>query len=188
MYQSSFARVCVACALLLKICAVDAADALRLEEAVTRALERNPDLAVFGYELKAQQARAVQAGARPETEVGFLVENALGTGRHSSFDAAETTLSLGFLLEHVHSKSAATRPSLALTRSTLSLISVASTQRSAASARNRRHRRNSVLHAADAAGPSRAVSTNSPAKRHRCSRAGHLSASVSNFSCRCVLT
>ena len=100
MYQSSFARVCVACALLLKICAVDAADALRLEEAVTRALERNPDLAVFGYELKAQQARAVQAGARPETEVGFLVENALGTGRHSSFDAAETTLSLGFLLEH----------------------------------------------------------------------------------------
>lgn len=100
MFQSSFARVCMACALLLNLSPADAAAGLRLEEAVARALERNPDLAVFGYELKAQQARVVQSGARAEVEVGLLTENVLGNGRHSDFDAAETTLSLGFLFEH----------------------------------------------------------------------------------------
>jgi outer membrane protein, heavy metal efflux system len=92
-------RGSLVCALALATSA-HAAEPLGLEQAVIRSLEKNPDLAVFAYELKAQQGRVQQAGARPPIEVGVLVENAFGTGAHSSFDAAETTLSLGFMLEH----------------------------------------------------------------------------------------
>lgn len=74
--------------------------ALGLQDAVVRALQNNPDLKAFGYELEAQLGRVRQAGARPSPEVSVLVENALGTGDRSGFDAAETTLSLGFLIEH----------------------------------------------------------------------------------------
>ncbi len=99
MDQFRFLRACLACTLIIA-CNVEAAEALRLEEAVIRSLESNPELAVFAYELRAQQGRVQQAGARPPIEVGVLVENAFGTGARSSFDAAETTLSLDFILEH----------------------------------------------------------------------------------------
>lgn len=72
---------------------------LTLRDAIHRSLDRNPDLKAFGYEHEAQQGRLRQARARPDPEVGVLVENALGSGEHRSFDAAETTLSLGFLIE-----------------------------------------------------------------------------------------
>jgi cobalt-zinc-cadmium efflux system outer membrane protein len=80
--------------------ALASGESLRLEDAIIRALERNPELATFAYELNAQQGRVQQAGARSPLELGLLVENALGTGARSSFDAAETTLSIGFVLEH----------------------------------------------------------------------------------------
>lgn len=73
---------------------------LDLQTAIVRSLEQNPDLKAFAYELEAQQGRVRQAGARPSPEVSLLVENALGSGQRSSFDAAETTLSLGFVIEH----------------------------------------------------------------------------------------
>jgi cobalt-zinc-cadmium efflux system outer membrane protein len=73
---------------------------LDLQSAIVRALEQNPDLRVFAHELEAQQGRVRQAGARPSAEVSLLVENALGSGQRSSFDATETTLSLGFVIEH----------------------------------------------------------------------------------------
>jgi cobalt-zinc-cadmium efflux system outer membrane protein len=99
MNHPGFLRACLLC-VLASVSTVEAADALRLEDAIIRTLERNPELAVFAYELKAQQGRVQQAGARSPIEAGLLVENALGTGSRSSFDAAETTLSLGFMLEH----------------------------------------------------------------------------------------
>lgn len=74
--------------------------ALDLQDAIVRSLQNNPDLKAFGYELEAQLGRVRQSGARPSPEVSLLVENALGSGQRSSFDAAETTLSLGFLIEH----------------------------------------------------------------------------------------
>jgi outer membrane protein, heavy metal efflux system len=90
--------------LLLSILALSslarAADGpLTLQQAVERTLERNLDLAAFEYEIQAQEAVVRQAGGRPNLEVGLLIENALGSGARSSFDAAETTLSLGFLIE-----------------------------------------------------------------------------------------
>lgn len=73
--------------------------ALRLQDAIVRSLQSNPDLKAFAYELEAQLGRVRQAGARPSPELSVLVENALGTGAFNSFDAAETTISLGFLIE-----------------------------------------------------------------------------------------
>lgn len=99
MDQLRFLRACLACTLVIAA-NVTAAQSLRLDEAVIRTLESNPDLAAFAHELRAQQGRVQQASARPSIEVGVLVENALGTGSRSSFDAAETTLSLDFMLEH----------------------------------------------------------------------------------------
>jgi outer membrane protein, heavy metal efflux system len=72
---------------------------LTLQQAVERTLDRNLDLAAFQYDIDAQQGVLRQAGARPSPEVGLLVENVLGSGVRSDFDAAETTLSLGFFIE-----------------------------------------------------------------------------------------
>jgi outer membrane protein, heavy metal efflux system len=99
MHQLEFWRACLM-GVLAAVSTVEAAEPLRLEEAVIRTLESNPDLAVFAFELKAQQGRVQQAGARQPIEAGLLVENVLGTGSRSSVDVAETTLSLGFMLEH----------------------------------------------------------------------------------------
>jgi outer membrane protein, heavy metal efflux system len=75
-------------------------DALTLKEAVSRSLARNLDLKAHEFELTAQQGRLQQARARPSPEVNLLIENVLGSGERRSFDAAETTLSLGFPIEH----------------------------------------------------------------------------------------
>jgi len=90
-----FAPLCIAAPML----PAHADKPLTLQQAVGRALEHNPDLVAFEYEIEAQQAVVQQSRARPSPEVGLLVENALGSGRRSDFDAAETTLSLGFAIE-----------------------------------------------------------------------------------------
>lgn len=70
-----------------------------LEEAVTRTLARNPTLVAFGYQIEIQQARLTQSQLRPNPELGVLVENVLGSGDFEGADGAETTLSLGWVLE-----------------------------------------------------------------------------------------
>lgn len=74
--------------------------AITLPDALSRSLEHNPDLKAFGFEIEAQASRVQQAGARPSPEMDLLVENAFGSGARSSLDAAETTLSIGFAIEH----------------------------------------------------------------------------------------
>lgn len=105
MLASILHRVCLGTCAALLIHSALAADApvpassITLQDAVNRSLERNLDLKASAYELDAQQGRLRQARARPNPEIGLLVENAFGTGHHSSFNAAETTLSLGFAIE-----------------------------------------------------------------------------------------
>ena len=53
---------------------------LTFREAVNRSLERNPELAAYAFELRAQDGRVQQSSARANIEVGLLVENALGLG------------------------------------------------------------------------------------------------------------
>ena len=75
------------------------AAAIDMEEAITRTLARNPTLVAFGYQIEIQQARLTQSQLRPNPELGVLVENVFGSGEYEDADGAETTLSLGWVLE-----------------------------------------------------------------------------------------
>lgn len=99
MYRSVRASLACTCLLVFAPSAQAQTDGLTFREAVQRTLEKHPDLAAFSYELKAQGGRIEQASARTPMEIGVLVENALGSGARSDFDEAETTVSLGFVLE-----------------------------------------------------------------------------------------
>lgn len=99
MYRSLGASLSCACLLIFASSVYAQTGALTFRDAIQRTLEKHPDLAVFSYELSAQEGRIEQAGARTPMEIGVLVENAFGTGSRSDFDTAETTLSLSFLLE-----------------------------------------------------------------------------------------
>lgn len=70
-----------------------------LHEAVTRSLDHNPELASFGYRLKAEQARAEQAGLGASPEVSLNIEDAAGSGVYKGLDNSQATLGIAWLLE-----------------------------------------------------------------------------------------
>ena len=72
---------------------------LTLTDAVAATLSRNPDLAVGGYELKAGDARTLQAGLRPNPEVSVDAGGFLGSGVARDVDEKQATLSLSQVLE-----------------------------------------------------------------------------------------
>lgn len=76
-----------------------AAEPLRLEEAVTRALASNPSLAAEAAQLQAVQARAQREGLPTPYVVGGELENVAGSGTLSGADSAETTLRIGRVIE-----------------------------------------------------------------------------------------
>jgi len=73
--------------------------ALTLREALALTLMRNPELAVFSWNVRAQEARVLQAGLFPNPEFEFEMEDFSGTGALRGFDGAETTMLLGQLIE-----------------------------------------------------------------------------------------
>ncbi|HXG28623.1 MAG TPA: TolC family protein [Nevskiales bacterium] len=104
-----FAHTRAACAsflfLGLLVCTAARAEAppagppLSLREAVQLTLQRNPDLQVFAFALRAQDARTQQAGLRPPPELSAEIENALGSGETKGFDTAEATFALSQVIE-----------------------------------------------------------------------------------------
>lgn len=76
-----------------------AAEPLRLEEAVARSLEQNPTLIAESAELRAVQARAERRALPPPLVVGGEFENVAGTGALRGVDSAETTLRLSRVIE-----------------------------------------------------------------------------------------
>jgi cobalt-zinc-cadmium efflux system outer membrane protein len=72
---------------------------LTLRAAVERTLARNPELAGFGYRLRAQSARAEAAYLRPPLELRGDIEDFLGSGAKSGLDAAEATFSIARVIE-----------------------------------------------------------------------------------------
>lgn len=70
-----------------------------LRDALSRALEANPNMRGQRFAVSAADARIDQASLRPPIEVGVDAENVLGTNRLSTFDDAEITLRLGTVLE-----------------------------------------------------------------------------------------
>jgi cobalt-zinc-cadmium efflux system outer membrane protein len=74
-------------------------EALTLRQALSRALMSNPELAGFSWEVRAREARTLQAGLPPNPEVEADVENFGGSKELSGLDAAETTIALSQLIE-----------------------------------------------------------------------------------------
>jgi len=72
---------------------------LTLRQALALALLRNPELASTAWEVRAGEARTLQAGLLPNPEVGVEVENFAGSGEFRGVDAAETTITLGQVIE-----------------------------------------------------------------------------------------
>jgi cobalt-zinc-cadmium efflux system outer membrane protein len=72
---------------------------LRLREALGYALLRSPRLAAFSWEVRAHEARTLQAALPPNPEFGFRSEDIFGTGPFNGLNYAETTLQLGQLVE-----------------------------------------------------------------------------------------
>lgn len=72
---------------------------LTLADAVTATLSHNPDLAVGGYELKAGDARTLQAGLRPNPEASVEVGGFVGSGVARDVGEQQATLSLSQVLE-----------------------------------------------------------------------------------------
>ncbi|MFQ5799005.1 MAG: TolC family protein [Bacteroidota bacterium] len=72
---------------------------ITLCEALAMALMHNPELRAFSWEVRASEARTLQASLLPNPEIEVEVEEVGGTGERSGFDGAETTIQLGQLIE-----------------------------------------------------------------------------------------
>ncbi len=72
---------------------------LALQQALAAALMNNPELSVFAWEVRAREARALQASLFPNPELELEVENFGGSGSYGAVRSSETTLSLGQLIE-----------------------------------------------------------------------------------------
>lgn len=70
------------------------AEPVTLADALARGQEISPRVAKARAELKAAEARAIQAGVRPNPEVSVEVENFSGTGPYRTFRSTETTVSV----------------------------------------------------------------------------------------------
>jgi len=74
-------------------------DTLTLRGALALALLRNAELSSFFWELRASEARALQAGLLPNPEIDGEVEDFGGSGDSGGFDEAESTIALSQLIE-----------------------------------------------------------------------------------------
>lgn len=72
---------------------------ITLRDAVALALVNSPKLKAFSLEVRAAEARKLQAGLLPNPEIEVEVEEFGGTGERTSFDSAETTIQIGQLIE-----------------------------------------------------------------------------------------
>jgi cobalt-zinc-cadmium efflux system outer membrane protein len=72
---------------------------LNLPEALARTLARNPELRVLGLQREALEGALMQAGLLPNPQLTVNVQDVLGGGIYEGVDNAETTVTLGWLLE-----------------------------------------------------------------------------------------
>lgn len=72
---------------------------LTLRDALALALTENPELAPFAWQVRANEARVLQASLRLNPELGLQVEDVLGTGDFQGFREAQTTLQLSQVIE-----------------------------------------------------------------------------------------
>jgi cobalt-zinc-cadmium efflux system outer membrane protein len=82
---------------------------ITLRQALALALMHNPELRAFSWDVRASQARQLQASLWPNPALEVEVEEAGGTGQRSGFDAAETTIQLSQLIELADKRSKRTK-------------------------------------------------------------------------------
>ncbi len=75
------------------------AEVLTLQAAVEQSLAKHPRLAVEQYRSASAQANVKQAAVGTKPKLNLTIEDALGSGIYSSADAAQTTLSIAWVLE-----------------------------------------------------------------------------------------
>ncbi len=79
--------------------AAEPGEALTLRQALAFALEKNPELAAFSWDVRIGEARLLQGGLRPNPVVTLDSEDITGTGEYSGGGSSEFTLQLGQLIE-----------------------------------------------------------------------------------------
>ena len=72
---------------------------ITLQDAVAYALVNNPKLKAFSLDIRAAEARKLQAGLLPNPEIDVEVEELGGTGDRTGFDSSETSIQIGQLIE-----------------------------------------------------------------------------------------
>jgi cobalt-zinc-cadmium efflux system outer membrane protein len=72
---------------------------LHLQDALALALLHNPKLAETSWNVRISEARALQAGLRPNPELELEVEEVGGVGPRREFDGAETSIRLSQMIE-----------------------------------------------------------------------------------------
>ena len=85
--------------LSVPVAAQEASRTLALPQALQRALSANPKLAAAGLSIGIATGKRIQAGAIPNPELSFELDNAFGTGDHAGLRSAETTLQLSQSIE-----------------------------------------------------------------------------------------
>ena len=77
----------------------DLTGTITLRDAVALALVNNPKLKAFSLDIRAAEARKLQAGLLPNPEIDVEVEEFGGTGDRAGFDSSETSIQIGQLIE-----------------------------------------------------------------------------------------
>ena len=72
---------------------------LRLDEAIGLTLRQHPNLAAFAHRREALQGRVQRARIGQRPELSLELQDALGTGRLSGLDQAQTTLGISWILD-----------------------------------------------------------------------------------------
>jgi cobalt-zinc-cadmium efflux system outer membrane protein len=72
---------------------------ITLRESLAFALVNCPKLKSFSLDIRAAEARKLQAGLLPNPEIDFQVEEVGGAGERAGFDSSQTTIQIGQLIE-----------------------------------------------------------------------------------------
>jgi cobalt-zinc-cadmium efflux system outer membrane protein len=100
MFVSSRHALAGACvAISLGVAGPTFAAPLTLSDAIMQTLASNPELRVYAPRLLAARERETGAALRPPFQLETDVQDALGTGRASGFDSAETTVAFSQVIE-----------------------------------------------------------------------------------------
>jgi len=67
--------------------------------AIAKTISMHPELKSFAIQAQVYAGYAQQAGVQSRPQIGFAIEDALGTGEHSGFKSAQSTLSISWLLD-----------------------------------------------------------------------------------------